>query len=244
MAIIGLIIGGVLVGRDMIRNSEMLSIGQDATAYKTAVNMFRTQYVGLPGDLRNATTFWGVNSGGCPNGTGTTGTCNGNGDGLLTDGGGDNEMHRFWQHLALAKLIPGQFTGVAGPGGSVNAVPGVNAPRTKLVGVGFTAVNMGANSPGTPYLFTGDYSQCFQIGAAGNYQTENPFLTPSEALQMDTKYDDGLPGMGNYLARDNLPYNQGGNPNCTDSGASQGATAKYVTTFRDVACAILVRNAW
>ena len=243
LVIVGLLIGSILVGAEMIHASKVRSIATDSNNYITAINVFTTKYFQVPGDMRNATEFWGVSSGGCPNGVGT-GTCNGNGNRILTDGGADQEMHRFWQHLALAALIPGEYTGVAGPGSTVNAVIGVNAPGSRISGVGFTAINMGINSPGAPYLYPGDYSQCFQIGIQGNYQTENPFLTPSEAYSIDAKFDDAHPAKGNFLMRNNLPFSSGGNPLCTDSNASNAENAKYLQSNSDVACALLVCHAW
>jgi prepilin-type N-terminal cleavage/methylation domain-containing protein len=86
LVIIGLLIGGVLVGSALIRTAELQSAVQDKDRLVTAVNIFRDKYGALPGDMGNATDYWGTASGGCPNGVGTgTQTCNGNSDGLIYD---------------------------------------------------------------------------------------------------------------------------------------------------------------
>ena len=57
LVIIGLIVGGVLVGRDLIRSAELQTIITDKNKYITAVNTFRTKYNELPGDMKTATTY-------------------------------------------------------------------------------------------------------------------------------------------------------------------------------------------
>ena len=82
LVIIGLLTGGILTGQSLIRASEVRSVATEVAKYRTAVMSFRDQYKALPGDMKNATTFWGsmTNCGAAsPSGTGTQ-TCNGNND--------------------------------------------------------------------------------------------------------------------------------------------------------------------
>lgn len=51
LVIIGLIVGGVLVGRDLIRSSAARAQISQIASYNTAVNTFTGKYNGLPGDL-------------------------------------------------------------------------------------------------------------------------------------------------------------------------------------------------
>jgi prepilin-type N-terminal cleavage/methylation domain-containing protein len=60
LMIIGLLVSGILVGKDMIRAAELRSITSEKDQFQTAVNLFKNKYLGLPGDLSNATAFWGV----------------------------------------------------------------------------------------------------------------------------------------------------------------------------------------
>ncbi len=57
LVIIGLIIGGVLVGQDMIKSAEVRSTISQWEKYNTALNTFRDKFGGYPGDLRNADNF-------------------------------------------------------------------------------------------------------------------------------------------------------------------------------------------
>ena len=51
LVIIGLITGGVLVGRDLIEAAKIRAQITQVERFKTAVQTFRTKYNGLPGDL-------------------------------------------------------------------------------------------------------------------------------------------------------------------------------------------------
>src|SRR4051794_31617755 len=118
LVIIGLITGGIMAGRQMVRAAELRSVMSDLSKYQTTVNTFREKYQGLPGDMKNAESYWGTASGGCPDGAGTgTQTCNGNGNNQvegITSVADPYETFRFWQHLANAGLVEGQYTGVTG----------------------------------------------------------------------------------------------------------------------------------
>ena len=84
--ILGLLVGGVLAGKSLIRAAELRSIITDYNKYQSAVLAFRDKYFALPGDMTNATLFWGKNNAACPGATGTAatpGTCNGDGSGQI-----------------------------------------------------------------------------------------------------------------------------------------------------------------
>jgi prepilin-type N-terminal cleavage/methylation domain-containing protein len=51
LVIIGLIVGGVLVGQDLINASHVLAQVAQITKYNTAVNTFQLKYGYLPGDI-------------------------------------------------------------------------------------------------------------------------------------------------------------------------------------------------
>lgn len=115
IVVIGLLVGGVLAGRSVIRAAELRAVGTEMNNYVTAIYQFRDKYSGLPGDLVNATLYWGADDGG--DGIGNdcrddaddgTETCNGNGDNTFTSGGAFTyEKNRVWQHLSNAELISG-----------------------------------------------------------------------------------------------------------------------------------------
>lgn len=129
LVIIGLIVGGVLVGRDLIRNAQLNLIITERSKFITAVNTYRGKYGQLPGDATNATATWGVASGNASDNytatceansnnmsQGQVSTCNGNGDGMIGCAGVqlyeipcDQEGFLIWHHLANAKYIQGQY---------------------------------------------------------------------------------------------------------------------------------------
>ena len=138
LVIIGLLIGGIFVGQSLIHTAQLNAVVSEFNRYQTAVQNFKQQYQALPGDMNNATSFWGIAGGSTGNDTTcmwttstTPATCNGNNDGVIdTAISGDNydESLRFWQHLANAKMIEG-FTSYSGP--TANAVIGTNLPASK-----------------------------------------------------------------------------------------------------------------
>jgi prepilin-type N-terminal cleavage/methylation domain-containing protein len=115
LVILGLLTGGILAGQSLIRASELRSVSADLQRLHSAVYTFRDKYMAVPGDMPNATRFWGIRAGTgsdltCHQTIGsTTGTCNGNGDGAADFIPGDGAMfgERFlaMQHLARAGLL-------------------------------------------------------------------------------------------------------------------------------------------
>lgn len=137
LVILGLLTGGILAGQSLIRAAELRAIPTEYQRYDAARYSFRDKYMGLPGDISNATRFWGDNNAACadaaiPNGT--PGTCNGNADGILTAplaASATGERFQFWTQLALAGLIEGTYTGLAGGSSNHHVVPGTNTPLSK-----------------------------------------------------------------------------------------------------------------
>ena len=80
LVIIGLIVGGVTVGSEMIRQSQLQRIGKDAQTYLTAVNTFKLKYNALPGDFSRGYDYWGNNC------AASAANCNGNADNSINSG--------------------------------------------------------------------------------------------------------------------------------------------------------------
>lgn len=77
LVIIGLIIGGVLVGRDLIEASKIRSQTQQILDIETQMNTFKLKYNCTAGDCVNATSFFGTTDA-----RGNT-VNNGDGDGIV-----------------------------------------------------------------------------------------------------------------------------------------------------------------
>ena len=228
LVILGLLIGGVLTGQNLIKAAELRSATKEFEEWQTAVNMFKEKYLALPGDMKNATAFWGAANvagagGECAapgtnTGTGTQ-TCNGDGSGTVTTNAG---------------LIAGAYTGVQGSGNSWDADPGVNVPRGKISNAGWMIWHY-PNHPGDWLRFTSDNGQLLAYGAnAGADWPYNPLLTPEEAWNIDTKMDDGKPGTGKLIAMQWTP--------CTLATAFTDITADFDFTVKTPAYSLAFRK--
>ncbi len=102
LVIIGLLLGGVLKGQEMIANSRFKSLQSDIEAYRAAFYTFQDRFGALPGDFAQANTRLNpaATNGITPVGTISGATC-------ATAG---EESCLVWQHLRYANLIPGDPT--------------------------------------------------------------------------------------------------------------------------------------
>lgn len=112
LVIIGLLVGGVLVGTDLIKSAGNRAYVSQLQSYNAAVNSFKLKYNCLPGDCANATDY------------GFTGNGNANAmvSGLVSGSASvdysstpivtsymgwlNPEANYFWGHLRNALLIP------------------------------------------------------------------------------------------------------------------------------------------
>lgn len=62
IVIIGLIIGGVVGGQSLIQSTKRNSVIKEYNSFKIAINAFKLEYDSLPGDMRDATDYWGTDS--------------------------------------------------------------------------------------------------------------------------------------------------------------------------------------
>lgn len=92
MVIIGLLIGGILKGQEMIKNAKVKRIVKQADGLRAAVFSYQDRFGFLPGDDPAAQTHTGDNT-----------VVNGTGNGLVA-GAEDEDL---FAHLAAAGLISG-----------------------------------------------------------------------------------------------------------------------------------------
>jgi prepilin-type N-terminal cleavage/methylation domain-containing protein len=210
LVIIGLIVGGVLVGRNLVDAAAIRAQLTQIEKYNTAVNTFRLKYNALPGDMDgvSATTFGFI-----PRGTGIG---QGDANGLIMGPNAGNqersgETVTFWVDLSQAGLINGNFntaSETSGPatisGSSLNLYfPAAAIGQGNYVSVFNTGYWNGVwNTGGTNY-----YSLGAITSANGSGLYASPGLTVAQASAIDSKMDDGLPLAGNVIAR---YHNDGG----------------------------------
>ncbi|MEM7617671.1 MAG: type II secretion system protein [Pseudomonadota bacterium] len=282
--VIGLITSSVIVGKDLVRQSEIRSAISQIEQYQAAVKTFNIKYNAFPGDMADATKYWPElddgKGNGCagykchrPNkqvhqcdGTPTIKhTCNGNGDGVINccgDFGNQiTEIFLFWQHLSNAGLIiggnNGGYNGRAGPIRH-DAEIGDNVPKTKLPGGGIAILEYETHEmPGFGDHFPKSSRHDFVLGSDPTEFYDNkaeqefwqfveaPLLTSIEALSVDEKLDDGLPGKGTVQTR--RRSNHGTNKyECTNSAAGSNPVqdaedARYNPTPNGIECFLLFR---
>ena len=212
LVILGLLVGGILAGRSLIRASEVRSVITEANRFNTATIAFRDKYFGLPGDITNATSIWGkdtTTSAACAGAAGnaaTPGTCNGDGDGYVVQYA---EAFRLWQQLNLAGLLEGNYPGYISPQANTTpTVPGRDMPASRLGNAGWTIEKLSQLSTTNYELGYSDLpDKKFNFMVLGGpntaYWSNAPVLRPEEAWNIDTKMDDGSPANGRLRAGPN-----------------------------------------
>lgn len=197
MIIIGLLIGGIMKGQELIQNSRVNGTIAQLESLDIALNTFIDTYGGYPGDLTNANVrIPGCNvEAHCVSGNGNykVGADYTSGDGLGAKFLSDSETVQYWKHLALADLISG-VDGLADP---ANPQWGLTHPRTKLGG----GLEIYYEAGG---LFNGRTGQFFRFSAQGINPGERDdpgqaAVTPNVAQLMDIKIDNGDPLSGDMM---------------------------------------------
>ena len=241
LVVIGLLVGGVLAGKSLLRSADMRSIVAQYHKYVTAGQAFKDKYGELPGDMPNATTYWGTanaNPATCVDTATTTGTatCNGDGNGSIGVAAGSNELYRFWQQLSNAGLIDGKYDGIS-HGSTEGSATAANSPAGRAGnGLWWVADISDRTSDGS--IFDGAYGNTFEYGfPIVNGDPAGAIFTPTELWNIDSKLDDGYPGTGKVMARD---INGWTGTNCTTATASnQTTTAKYNLSNSNILCSML-----
>lgn len=136
LVIIGLLLGGILKGQEMITQAKIKNVVNDFNGITAAVNSYQDRYRALPGDDLTAGSRWT----GAPVG-------NGNGQiGATTDAYNETptptspkENNVFWLHLRLAGFVGGTTDTTAAssyqqPANAANGLMGV-----QNTGMGFTS---------------------------------------------------------------------------------------------------------
>lgn len=249
LVILGLLVGGILAGQSLIRAAELRAVGSEYQRYVTGINTFRDKYFATPGDMGTATSFWGT-AGTCPgtNASPSTSaaTCNGDGNGQISNSANANEVFRFWHHLANAGLVEGTYTGVPNSGTATALVAqlGTNIPRSKLNNAGWSALWIGSPTIASTTFFEGNYGNVFYFGAVvTNDLTYGGILKPEEAWNLDTKLDDGKPGTGGITSLE--AYGGTGSGACSDTASSNSvsvANSNYSLTNTGANCSLVMKS--
>ncbi len=187
MTIIGLLIGGILKGQELLENGRTTTTIAQVKSYEAAITAFKDIYDGFPGDMSSAAQkLPGCNDNCTPFADAAD---NGKIDSIqdqdfnvtLPAADVDAESLLFWMHLLKANLISGVNDR------SLTSTPtmafGEDFPAAKIGG-GFIALM--PNNKRYPVMLTLNGSATVRQGA----------LTPMRAEQIDRKLDDGFPSSG------------------------------------------------
>ncbi len=255
ITIIALLIGGILVGRDMLRSSQVRAVISEAQNLMQSIRNFQSKYDALPGDFAGASNIWAGNCDSNNDGAITVAdTGNGDGNGrIITQGTAATypEQYCAWSHLRNAGMIDGNYTGIRGALGGQHRIPGTNIPASQLQPAGWALVSVvlgdGNNvfnqllyntseTPPNHVLWFGGTSTAPAAATTNNMQ--GVVLTANEAYTIDSKLDDGMPGMGKVMAQDNTPTVAGVNA-ATDCHSSISA---YNLTTSNPRCALVFKT--
>jgi hypothetical protein len=219
--IIGLIVGGILVGHNLINAAAVRAQISQIEKFQTATNTFYGKYGYLPGDINAAAA--------AQFGFAARGPYAGQGDGNEIIEGSANspgynagayefagETVMFWVDLSTAGLIEGGFntaSSTTNPASDVTATstPAVSAyfPAAKIGGGNFVYVYSGGTfsggGGGNTWVATGVnyYGLTAVTLLKASYHgmiSSQPGVTVAQALAVDSKVDDGLPQSGNVTA--------------------------------------------
>lgn len=245
LVIIGLIIGGVLYGRDLIRAAQTRLQVSQIERYNAAAETFRIKYNCLPGDCANASE---LNLGG-----------DGDGNGQVNGSLQKEEAAYFWYHLSEAGLISGSYPDFA----DSNFVPGVDTPRLMLPGVGYDNATSPFNAAGglaiassgaytqTAALFGTRATLWYLTATTAAVGTAIGIYKGDDMLALDSKMDDGKPATGimqgaTYVLNDAAPtYTSANIDSCIDDVTLAPDIVyhlNYEPANSKVACAAVIKT--
>lgn len=197
LAIIGLIVGGILKGQEVVNNGRLKMQVAQMDAIKAAIFTFQDQYTYLPGDYPTASSQLGITSG------------NGDGNGIIGKVAGStpsaailgdkDETSGTESVLAWADLV------------AANLLQGVTLPpQTALTAVkSDTNLSYPGKMSGT-FLWIATFSAAsasisgpmirLQLPLSGALSTATgQSVREPDAYNIDRKYDDGSPITGSIL---------------------------------------------
>ncbi len=168
LVIIGLLLGGVLKGQELINSAKVRGLISDLEQIRTATYMYQERFRALPGDDAGVVNHLGAASGAVlattPNGT----VGNGRIDGDWNSGTASDEAYLFWQHVRIANMLSGTTNTAAAD------YPPNNVEGGRL---GITGVSPIAGWAGSIFVCSGN-------------------LTGRMARQIDIRLDDGVSDTG------------------------------------------------
>ncbi|MDR2239195.1 MAG: prepilin-type N-terminal cleavage/methylation domain-containing protein [Zoogloeaceae bacterium] len=197
LVIIGLLLGGVLKGQELINSAKVKNFAADFRNIPLYIYSYQDKYKAIPGDDANAAAHVGAGATQIP--VAADGAGNGVLNGDWWDGAANlasSEPVAFWEHVRRANLAAGPQTIAADSDLPVNADGG-------RIGI-----ETGSRSSGSQYIndLAGTYLVCSR-GILGKF-----------VKQLDAHMDDGNPFTGSMRATRGQPTTRGNAAECLVAG--------------------------
>lgn len=259
MTIIGLLIGGILKGQELMENARVTSTIAQVKSYEAATTTFRDTFSAIPGDMANAAQRLPNCSNAKCQATGTTA-----GNSIVGPSATDADLTTaqvtttgpintataaetilFWSHLLLADLISGVTDGYASGGASPKMAWGESHPSAKIGGGFLVGFANGSSTTVAPFAGTQRPSGMVLMLIGGptdapSAATGTQALSPLRAAQIDRKMDDGQPASG-FIRGFGNPGNSSATPptpGCFDAGVTPNI---YIETQTQKDCGLSFR---
>lgn len=200
LVVIGLLIGGILKGQELIENSKINATIRDLENIQSAVSMFESAYDYLPGDIPNP-------RGRIPNCEAALCSTGGNGNWkiFLRSGVSDPEAeaYNFFPHMTKAGFLAAPEGGTLAPTAATRdrwdkLVPTLPLNKSKLY-IHYQTSNETWGSTGR-ILYPGHYFEVLPTTVGSIYSTAPYFAREHyngrQMFIIDTKMDDGRPQSG------------------------------------------------
>lgn len=235
LVIIGLIIGGILKGQELIESSRQKNFISQVDGYRAAVTTFTERFNAMPGDFNCATDAGACGAGGGKIAATNAQIINGGGNGIAgvatyttaanmfaapADAANSEEL-QFWVHLNAANLIGGVAPLNVAPVafGGENAIPASAFPSS-----GFSEVYGNYDST------TPKQTHWLKLKRTAN-GAGTAALSPKQMYNVDNKMDDGVPGAGTFRT-------DAGNAAC---GTIAGVLADYTVVDETIRCMAVIQ---
>ena len=204
LVIIGLLLGGVLKGQELINSAKVKNFANDFRNIPLFIYGYQDKYRALPGDDSSAVAHLGA-------GATQISAANGSGSGALNGNWWDaaaslanSETVAFWEHIRRANLAAGPTTIAA------------DADLPKNADGGSLGIEAGSTVAANQYI----------TGLAGTYIVCSSGILGKFAKQLDSTMDDGNPYTGSMRAVAGKPAARGNTAHCNVAGTPAGcATA-------------------
>ena len=184
LVIIGLLLGGILKGQELINNARVKNIATDFRNVPLFVYGYQDRFRVLPGDDPEADAHVGGRNATTPANLQANGVIDGNWNSTTET----DESFLFWEHVRRAQLAPGTFD-IASPD-----------YRPRNAAGGRIGIQSGTAAPATAPIQAGG------AGIRGAYIICSDSIRGDFAIQLDTQMDDGNTAAGSMMATPNNGY--------------------------------------